>query len=419
MRTVFDLCVPRDDVAQGRIRDEEFAADLARVVGDADPRDHKEYKDPVVFFCHTHPTRGLRSLLETVCRRLSGTGNEANSIIRLDTQYGGGKTHSLIALVHAVRGMKGVTNVTEFVDPALLPKGKVRLAALDGENADPANGLKLEPGLYAKSLWGQMAYQLAGKAGYELVRKSDETHTAPGDGIIVELFGREPSLILIDEVSVYLRKASRAFPGAAEQFPAFIHALIKAVASTPRVALVCTLAVRADDKEAKDAYKAEQQIAMQAFDEAESVLSRKATQINPTEEDETVDVLRRRLFERVDTEAACEVIAAYADVWDRNKEGLSTDPFDAETRDQFRRGYPLHPETLTTLIEKTSSLSTFHRTRGMLRILARTVFNLWKTRPADAFAIHPHHIDPGFGLVRDEMMTRWGQGAYGLSLIHI
>jgi len=413
MQTIFDLCQPRKDVEEGRMRDEEFAADLASVMGKSAPR---EYQEPAVFFAHTHPTRGLRTLLETACRRLSDIGGEVNSVIRLDTQYGGGKTHSLIALIHAVQGMRGVRKPEEFIDPSLLPKRKVRIAALDGENSDPANGLALEKGLLARSLWGQMAYQLAGRKGFERVRKSDETHAAPGDRTIVELFGGEPTLILIDEVSVYLRKVAGVFPRTAEQFTAFVQALIKAVTSTPNVALVFTLAIRAEDQKATDAYKAEQEIALQTFDEAESVVSRKATQLNPTQEDETVDVLRRRLFEKIDTAAAEAIIEQYFCLWDRNKEHLPPDAFSPETRDQFRHGYPFHPETLNVLVEKTSSLSTFQRTRGMLRLLARTIHSLWKTKPADALAIHPHHIDPGFGLIRDEITTRLSQGALAPAL---
>jgi hypothetical protein len=412
MKTIFDLCRPREDVISGRLRDEEFAADLAAVVSDKGANKVREYSDPAIFFRNTYPTRGLRVLLETVCRRLSGTGGEMNSVIRLDTQYGGGKTHSLIALVHAVRGLTGVANAKEFIDPALLPKGKVRVAALDGENADPANGLQLEPGLFARSIWGEMAYRLAGRAGFDRIRKSDESHDAPGAPTIVELFGGEPTLIVIDEISVYLRKIARVFPKGAEQFTAFIQDLIKAVSATPRVALVFTLAVKAEDKSSQDAYKSENQIALKAFEEAEQVVARKATQLNPTEEDETVDVLRRRLFEKVDLDGAASVVASYSAVWDRNKESMPPEAFSPETRDQFRRGYPLHPETLNTLIEKTSSLSTFQRTRGMLRLLSRTVRNLWEQKPADAFAIHPHHIDPGYGPIRDEITARLGQGAY-------
>jgi hypothetical protein len=408
LRTIYETCRPRADVEAGTTKDEQFAADLAQVVNETAP---KEYADPAVFFRHSYPTRGMRELLKAVLTRLSGRGGEIASIIRLDTQYGGGKTHSLIALVHAVRGMKGVKAVEEFVDPALLPKGPVRVAALDGENSDPADGLTLEPGLRAKTLWGELAYRLAGAEGFRRVQEGDEKHIAPGAPTLVELFGGQPTLIMIDEVSVYLRKVERAHPGASGQFTAFLHALFKAVETAPNVALVFTLAV-GKDSEAKDAYREEHERALASLAEAEMVASRNATQLNPTEEDETADVLRRRLFDEVDRSAADAVVAAYANIWTRNQNELPVSALRPETRDQFRRGYPLHPETLSVLTEKLSSLSTFQRTRGMLRLLARTVHVLWRIKPADALAIHPHHIDPGFGPIRDEITTRLGQGEY-------
>jgi predicted AAA+ superfamily ATPase len=197
-------------------RDDEFMADLSRVVNNTAPED---YLNPAAFFAKSYPTRGMKELLKAVCLRLSGKGGEVSSIIRLGTQYGGGKTHGLIALVHAVRGAKGVPNLADFVDPSILPSGVVRIAALDGENADPANGLTLEPGLLARSLWGEMAYRLAGREGYERVRQSDERHIAPGAETIRELFGGQPTLILLDEISVYLRKVERAFPDARSNSP--------------------------------------------------------------------------------------------------------------------------------------------------------------------------------------------------------
>jgi hypothetical protein len=408
LKTIFDTCRPRPDVKEGTTKDEQFAADLAQVVNETAP---KEYADPAVFFRHSYPTRGMRELLRAVLTRLSGRGGEIASIIRLHTQYGGGKTHGLIALVHAVRGMKGVEKIDEFVDSALLPGGPIRVAALDGENSDPADGLTLEPGLRAKSLWGELAYRLAGAEGYRRVQESDQKHVSPGAETIRELFGGQATLIMIDEVSVYLRKVERAYPGASGQFTAFLHALFKAVETAPNVALVLTLAV-GKDSEAKDAYRDEHERAMASLAEAETVAARKATQLNPTEEDETADVLRRRLFDKVDRTAADAIVAAYSDVWNRNQGELPASATRPEIRDLFRRGYPLHPETLSVLTEKLSSLSNFHRTRGMLRLLARTVHVLWRDRPADALAIHPHHIDPAFDRIRSEITTRLGQGEY-------
>ena len=120
-----------------------------------------EYVDPVRFFANTYPTRGLKNLLANVCRRLSGAGGEAAAIFRLDTSYGGGKTHGLIALAHAARGLAGVAGVEEFIDPALLPQRSVRLAAFDGENADPANGRTMGEGIRAHTPWGELAWVLS------------------------------------------------------------------------------------------------------------------------------------------------------------------------------------------------------------------------------------------------------------------
>ena len=114
----------------------------------------------------------------------------------LDTSYGGGKTHALIALVHTVRGVQDVGSIGEFVDPSLLPEGPVRVAAFDGENADPANGRAMGDGVLAHTPWGEIAYALAGKAGYERVRNSDERGVAPGAETLRELFGGQPALIL-------------------------------------------------------------------------------------------------------------------------------------------------------------------------------------------------------------------------------
>jgi hypothetical protein len=382
--------------------DAEFAADLAQVLrGTAPP----QYADPKRFFSNTYPTRGLKDLLSNVCARLS-KGQGVASIFRLDTSYGGGKTHGLIALVHAVRSGRSIPNISEFVDPTLLPIGNVRIAAYDGENADPSNGRKMECGVLAYTPWGELAAQLAGIEGYERIRKSDETRTAPGAETIQELFGGEPTLILLDELSVYLRKV-QSMPAAREQLTAFLTALFKAVESTPNAVLVYTLAVGRDGR-AQDAYAQENQFLAERMAEAESVSARKATLLNPTEDDETVLVLRRRLFESVDEDLAKQAVDAYLALWRSQSDLIPNDALKPEIVDSFRRSYPFHPEVLDTLTGKTATLANFQRVRGMLRLLGRTVSHLWETgnQPADATAIHVHHIDPGFGPIHQEFVTR-------------
>ena len=411
--TIFDTCHPRPDVLDGSIADADFAADLALVLTG---RANAGYRDPVPFFANTYPTRGLKNLLANVCRRLSGAGDAAAAIFRLDTSYGGGKTHGLIALSHAAKGMDGVPNTEEFVDPSLLPKGTVRVAAFDGENADPVNGRSLGGGVLAYTPWGEIAHALAGKPGYERVRKSDEQRTAPGAETLRSLFGDEPTLILLDELSVYLRKVI-GIPTARGQLTAFLTSLCKAVENAPNAALVYTLAIGKDGL-ATDAYSEENQIVADHMAEIEKVSARKATLLNPTEEDETVHVLRRRLFESIDDTTAIASIDAYQKLWAAHQDRLSGDAAQPETVEMFRAGYPLHPDVLHTLTSKTATLANFQRVRGMLRLLARTVARLWEQRPADATAIHLHHIDPSHEPVRQEIITRLGQSAFQPAITH-
>ena len=406
-KTIFDLCTPRKDVIEGSLTESDFAADLAQVIRNSGPA---EYREARKFFSNTYPTRGLKNLLANVCARLSGSGGAVSAIFRLDTSYGGGKTHGLIALIHAASGMKGVDNVAEFIDPSLLHKGEVRIAAFDGENADPANGRTMGEGVKAFTPWGEIAYALAKKDGYERVRKSDEQMIAPGAETLRELFGEQPTLILLDELSVYLRKVKN-IPNVRDQLTAFLTSLFKAVESSKNAALVYTLAIGKEGR-SSDAYSEENEFIASKMAEAESVSARKATLLNPTEDDETVMVLRRRLFDSVDDVGASTVISEYLDIWNANKESLATEATRPETTENFRFSYPLHPEVLETLTGKTATLGNFQRVRGMLRLLARTIAYVWSVKPADATAIHLHHIDPSFEPIRQEIITRLQQTAY-------
>jgi hypothetical protein len=406
--TIFDLCTPRPDVLAGTASDSDFAADLSHVIrGSGGPA---EYSDPPRFFANTFPTRGLKSLLANVCARLSGRGGSVAAIFRLDTSFGGGKTHGLIALVHAAHGMRGVANPREFIDPDLIPSGEVRVAAFDGENADPANGRRMDDDIFAYTPWGEIAFALAGRTGFERVRRSDEQGIAPGAETIAELFGDQPALILLDELSIYLRKI-KGRPNARDQLTAFLTSLFKAVESSPRATLVYTLAVGKDGK-ASDAYSDENQFIADKMAEAESVSARKATLLNPTEDDETVQVLLRRLFEHVDHEAAAAVIDEYRALWHGNRDALAPDAINPQTLADFKNSYPLHPDVLETFTRKTGTIANFQRVRGMLRILGRTVARLWELKPADATAIHLYHIDPGYEPIRQEIITRLGQAMY-------
>lgn len=398
--TIYDLCAPRPDVLSGAMSEGDFAARLGPVVNRTG---HPDYVDPIRFFTNTYPTAGLKELLDQVLRRLSGTPGAVSSVFRLDTSFGGGKTHGLIALIHAARSAASIPNLAEFTSVTM--PGTARVAAFDGEASDPTNGRAMGDGVLAYTPWGELAYQLRGRDGYERVRASDVERKAPGSETLSELLGDEPALIVLDEIGEYLRKSPGA--GGRDQLAAFIKALFSAVESSPRAAVVFTLAVRADGK-ATDAFAAENEAVAKLIAEAESVSGRKATILNPTGDDETVAVLRRRLFETIRPGAGDEVAAAYATV-------------QADKRVESREGvrgsrlvdtYPFHPDLIDTLTDKTATLADFQRVRGMLRILAKTVAGLWARRAPDAFAIHTHHIDLGQEDVQREFTTRLGQSAF-------
>ncbi len=412
--SVFDVCQPREDVVKARLREADFAADLAQVLRG---NGGGTYSDAGRFFTNTYPTGGLRNVLTNVCSRLGGAGHHVAAVFRLDTTYGGGKTHALIALVHAAKGMQGVQNVRDFIaDPALVPRARVRVAAFDGENADPANGRDMGQGVRAHTPWGELAIQLDGLRGYRRVERSDKGGHAPGAATMRELFGSDPTLILLDELAVYVRKVQR-LGQAADQVTAFLTALIKAVEGAPKAALVYTLAVGKDGK-AQDAYKEENELLALRMAELGKVSARAATLLNPTREDETVHVLKRRLFRSVDEECVEKVVAAYYKRWDANLRQLPHSLSLGKAKETMRETYPFHPELLSTLTGKLSTLSNFQRVRGMLRLLAGTIAHLWQQRPADATAIHVHHIDVGYHHIRQELTTRLEQSRFDPAIDH-
>ncbi len=405
---IFDSCTPRQDILDGSMAVGDFAARLGTVITRTGPAD---YTDPVRFFANTYPTAGLKELLTQVLTRLSGQPG-ASAVFRLDTSFGGGKTHGLIGLVHASRDGADVPNLGEFTNGVAAPSG-VQVAAFDGEASDPSNGRAMGDGIRAFTPWGEIAHQIGGLAGYELVRRSDEMRRAPGADTVAELFGDAPVLVVLDELGEYLRKCPDAF--GRDQLAAFLKALFSAVDGSAQAAVVFTLAVRPDGR-ATDAFARENEEISRIVGELESVSGRKATILNPTSDDETAAVLRRRLFERVDVSA--DVIEAYCALWTENRERIDAHHQGGEARAALESSYPFHPDLLDTLTGKTATLADFQRVRGMLRILAKTIANVWAKRPQDAALIHTHHVDLGDEGIRREFTTRLNQTQYDSAILN-
>lgn len=409
---LFEQVDLRDDVREGTISDAVFAASLEDVVTGVAPA---AYGDPDVFFATSHPSSGLRTLLQTVLGRLTGARPDASPILRLETNLGGGKTHNLIGLYHAVRGRLPAQRTEEFVDPALRPDHAVaRVAVFVGTSAG-ATTFPQTGGVHPRTVWGHLALQLGGAAAYELIRPDDEALTAPGSAVWKQILAGGPSLVLLDELARYLQTAQGTTVGGstlAAQTVSFLMAMMEAVDSTADACLVITMT------ETTDPFGGNTQSVIDALTEAEaqSLISRKAQSLRPSEEADLPAILRRRLFARVDGQAPAAVASLYADAL-QEAYGRGTDLPDRLVSgggfaSAVERSYPFHPDLVQVLDKRLSTIPDFNRTRGALRLLARAVRLLWAQRPDATQLIHLHYIDLSNNALAEELSTRIDRPKY-------
>ena len=408
MQTIFDNCKPRPEVLKGELREEIFAARLKDVIeGKADP----VYQDPMTFFDNTYPTEGLRLLLDEALGRLTGAKPANNSIIRLETAFGGGKTHNLIGLYHVVGGFAPGPS---FAGTALVPaRGTVRVVGVVGSDLQPRDGLE-HGDVTTYTLWGELAYQLGGAAGYAFASGGDRDRSAPGTGLLEKLVGDEPTLIMLDEVARHLR-AAKTVPTVtgksdlAEQTVAFLMSLFEFAASKERVVVVLTLA------DPRDAFGKETEELRHELAEARRVSARQERVITPTGETEIPAIVTHRLFKFVDQDAARETARAYTEFYRQLVErgaNLPQRSVRAEYAEEMIADYPFHPELLNTLTLKTATIPNFQKTRGALRLLAIVIRRLWEARPSDTYVIHPFHLDLGDEGIADDLTSRLDRPAY-------
>ena len=409
MQSIFDLCIPRMEVLQGELREDIFAARLQDVMnGKADP----VYGDPATFFDNTYPTAGLETLLADALGRLTGKAAGKNAVIRLETAFGGGKTHSLIALYHVASGHAPKSVQVLLGKGAALPKpGQIAIAGVVGSDLDATIGID-HPKDKVKTftLWGELAYQLGGRAGYALVKESDEWKSAPGTGLFETLVGDKPTLIMLDEVARHLRGAV-AVPTAtkqstlADQTVAFLMSLLEFAASKERCLVVLTLASQTD------AFAPETELLTQKLAEALKVSARQERVLPPTGEGEIPAIVTHRLFKTIERDAARPVLEAYGQYYARLMDAArNADLPQRSTRAEYVQemvnAYPFHPELLTALDLKVSTIPNFNRTRGALRLLAWTVRALWQNKPEGTWLIHPHHLELSQSQIAEDLTSR-------------
>lgn len=408
-----EIITPHKDVASGNYQQAEFAADLWQVhLGEGTD----EYRNPVEFFRRTFLTESLKNLLVGGIRRISGTGGDP--VVQLQTNFGGGKTHSMLALYHLFSGVKPseLLGIEEVMQQAGAEGAlKARRVVLVGNKISPGNPSVKPDGTVVHTLWGELAWQLGGKKAYERIQKDDERATNPGDALR-ELFNEYgPCLILIDEWVAYARQLhdqSDLPAGGFETQFSFAQALTESAKLAKNCLLIISLPssdtatsphAQADDEEVGG------ERGRAALARLRNVVGRLESSWTPATAEEGFEIVRRRLFEPMtDPEnfKQRDVVArAFAEMYRTQQQEFPPECRDADYEKRIRAAYPIHPEIFDRLYTDWSTLVKFQRTRGVLRLMAAVIHSLWERGDRNPLIL-PANIPIDEPRVRDEL-TRY------------
>nr|WP_315583838.1 DUF499 domain-containing protein [Actinomyces viscosus] len=405
-----DVVHPHADIVSGGYGQAEYAADLHQV---AHGRSSEEYGDPVSFFKRTYLTEGLKTLLTMTARRLSGDPN-AQAVINLQTTFGGGKTHSMLAAWH-LAGPTPLENLTQDVQELLagtrIPDD-VRRVAVVGNEISPGQPTTKPDGTRVHTLWGELAWQLGGAEAYELIAQADSTGTNPGAALRTLLNRYAPALILIDEWVAYARGlyGRKGLTGGSfdTQFT-FAQELTAAVQGAPGVLLLVSIPASDIREDGTVTRASELEIGgdggREALQRLQHVVGRVAHNWSPATSGESFEIVRRRLFTDLDAEGIRKrdaTVKRFADYYRGQRGELPSETFQSDYERRLREAYPIHPELFDRLYGDWSSLERFQRTRGVLRLMSAVVHSLVQAGD-DAPLIMPGSIPFDDDAVRDEI----------------
>src|SRR3989441_5875466 len=398
-----EIVTPHPDVASGRYQFAEFAADLAQVyhgIGSA------EYRVPRDFFQRTFLTHGLRRLLVDALQRLGGTGGDP--VVDLQTSFGGGKTHSLLALYHLFAGVpvSDLVGIEPILQEAASPRPpQTQRAVLVGYELSPAQPRTKPDGCVIHTLWGELAWQLLGKDGFAMVAEADRQGVSPGSEVLRELFAAaSPCLILIDEWVVYARQlySVSGLPGGSfDANLSFAQSLTEAAKAAPQTLVVAT--IPASDTETGGEGGREAAVRLK------NIFGRIESPWRPADAEEGFEIVRRRLFQNI-TEAGLfvardTVAKAFMDLYRSQPQEFPSQCREAEYERRIKAAYPIHPELFDRLYNDWSSIEKFQRTRGVLRLIAAVVHTLWERQDASPLFL-PANVPIDEATVQSEL-TRY------------
>jgi hypothetical protein len=398
-----EVVTPHKDVISGQYVQAEFAADLAMVSRN---EGSDEYREPAEFYRRTFLTDGIRDLLLGALQRLTGKGGDP--VVELQTNFGGGKTHSMLALYHLFGGARA--GELQGIEPLLREVGlkaapKANRAVLVGTDLSPAQPHTKPDGTVVRTLWGELAWQLGKAEGYQMVADSDARGVSPGGKLLGDLFRKySPCLVLIDEWVAYARQivGKNDMPGG--NFAAqttFAQALTEAAKAADKTLVVASIPaskieIGGDNGE-------------HALETLKNVFERVAKPWRPASGDEGFEIVRRRLFEQITDKDAFThrdaVIAGFARMYKDAPNEYPLGCAEEGYRRELEGAYPIHPELFRRLYDDWSTLDKFQRTRGVLRLLAKVIHRLWEGGD-QSLVILPASIPMDDGQVKSEL-TRY------------
>lgn len=406
-----DVMEPHPDVAQGRYRNAEFAADLAQV---ARGEGSFEYRDPVEFFARTYVTEGMAGLLTQALKR--ATGKDGEPVIQLKTAFGGGKTHSMLALYHLLRGkapLEKIPNIKQVLEAAgLSAMPAAHVAVLVGTALDPSRSKRPQnlPGVTVNTLWGEMASQLAISAGnpklYDFVKEADKKGISPGSEALKNLFNAcGPCLVLMDELVAYAKRIygiSGLPAGSFDNFISFIQEITEAARASKNSLVVASIP-ESDIEVGGEAGKMALEAIEHTFGRMESIWK-------PVAANEGFEVVRRRLFLDCKNLAAREMVCAhFSNMYRENPADFPLEAKEVEYSNRLLACYPIHPEVFDRLYGDWATLERFQRTRGVLRLMAAVIHELWMGSDA-GLLIMPGSLPLDVPNVRDELTRHLPEG---------
>lgn len=369
-----EVIEPHNDVATGEFKQAEFAADLGKVHSGSAP---SEYREPKEFYSRTYLTDGLSNLLIGAAKRLADVGGDP--VVELQTNFGGGKTHSMLALYHMVGGtpahdLSGLDQLLK--ESELSVPTKVNRAVLVGTSRGPQDVINTNDGLKIRTTWGELAWQLGGTEGYKMVAENDEKGIAPGSNVLEAIFKKyAPCLILIDEWVAYLRQIYRVEGLPSGSFDAnlsFVQSLTEAVKASPGTLLVASLPASQIEVGGEGG--------QEALARLKQTFSRVESSWRPASQEESYEIVRRRLFKSIPGDKyhhKDNALKQFAKLYRENSNDFPQGCADEDYRRKLDKAYPIHPELFDQLYTSWGSLEKFQRTRGVLRLMAQVIHELW------------------------------------------